>query len=88
MIATAPLGCPTSLKSWPPTSSVKPKAPNGRGTAIVKKVRGAIRKCWVSVVVIRVEKSILPMIKRTSTLSPWLITESPSPASTTSSRRR
>ena len=32
---------------------------------MVKNVKGAIKKCWPRVVVIREEKSVLPMRKKT-----------------------
>ncbi len=39
----------------------QPEPPKGSGTTIVKSVKGTIKKCWASVVVIVVGKSILPI---------------------------
>ena len=50
IIAKIPPSCPTSLKSWSLTPSLRPSAPKGRGTAVLKSVKGTTRKCWARVV--------------------------------------
>jgi hypothetical protein len=55
IIATAPFSAaaPTLVlpraKRSPLTFSLRPRAPNGRGTAIVKRTSGTIRKCSANV---------------------------------------
>ena len=52
-------GVADQLEELLPDFLAQPRAPNGKGTAIVKSVKGTIRKCWASVVVI-LGKSIQP----------------------------